>query len=83
MPQPTVEEQLKYKRDQQSEILAKLKANPRSSVIRVAAPEQCNVGQTVQGVYSKDHVPALPIEGCSLEHGCICTYEPILEEIYP
>ena len=83
MSQPNVEEQLKYKREQQADILARLKANPRTTVVRVAAPEQCNVGQSVQGVYSKEDAPVLPIEGCSLENGCICTYEPILEDIYP
>jgi hypothetical protein len=51
--------------------------------IRVAAPQECNVGQSVQGVYSKEDAPELPVKGCSRPGGCICTYEPVLDEIFP
>ncbi|MGD8455803.1 MAG: hypothetical protein PVF83_05400 [Anaerolineales bacterium] len=69
--------------EQQKEILARLKANPRVRMIRVAAPPDCSHGQQLQGVYPKENVPPLPGEGCSRPGGCICTYEPVLEEIYP
>jgi hypothetical protein len=68
---------------QQAEILEKLRANPRVKAIRVAAPQECSMGQSVQGVYEKDDVPELPVKGCSRPGGCICTYEPFLETIYP
>jgi hypothetical protein len=79
MPHPDLD----YKTQQQAEYLKKLEANPRVTVIRVAAPQNCTVGQMVQGVYAKGEAPALPVEGCSRPNGCICTYEPILEDIYP
>jgi hypothetical protein len=74
---------LEYKTKQQAEILVRLRANPRVLTIRVAAPEECNVGQSVQGVYSKEDAPELPVKGCSRPGGCICAYEPILDEIFP
>lgn len=76
-------EHVAYKAKQQSEQLAKLRANPRVELIRVAGPDDCSTAQTVQGVYSKLEVPMLPVEGCSRPGGCICTYEPVLKEIYP
>jgi hypothetical protein len=64
--------------------LKKLQANPRVSAIRIAVANACcPVCQQAQGVYPKDQVPALPIEGCSGASGCNCFYEPLLEEIYP
>jgi hypothetical protein len=72
-----------YKTKQQGELLAKLRANPRVELVRVAGPDDCNTAQTVQGVYSKSDLPMLPTEGCSRPGGCICTYEPVLNEIYP
>jgi hypothetical protein len=63
--------------------LEKLRANPRVLKIRISAPEECALGQSLQGVYDCSEVPPLPAEGCSRPGGCICTYEPILAEIYP
>jgi len=74
---------LGYKKKQQLEILERLQANKRVTMIRVAAPKDCNVGQDIQGVFTKENVPELPFKGCSRPGGCICGYEPILEEIYP
>lgn len=79
----SVAEHIAYRTRQQGEALAKMRANPRVELVRVAGPEECNTAQTVQGVYSKLEVPVLPVEGCSREGGCICTYEPVLKEIYP
>jgi hypothetical protein len=72
-----------YKTQQQGQQLAALRANPRVELIRVAGPQNCSTAQTVQGVYSKLDVPILPVEGCSRPGGCICAYEPVLNEIYP
>lgn len=74
---------LHYKKQQQAEILKRLQEKNRVSMIRVAAPPECNVGQTVQGVYPKETTPALPVKGCSRPGGCICAYEPVLNDIYP
>lgn len=76
-------EHIAYKSKQQGEQLAKLRANPRVELVRVAGPEDCGTAQTVQGVYGKLEVPMLPTEGCSRPGGCICSYEPVLSEIYP
>lgn len=72
-----------YKAKQQAEALQRLRENPRVELVRVAGPENCNIAQTVQGVYSKAEVPALPVAGCSRPGGCICAYEPVLNDIYP
>jgi hypothetical protein len=79
----TLAEHVAYKTKQQGDMLAKLRANPRVELVRVAGPDDCSTAQTVQGVYSKLDVPMLPVEGCSRAGGCICTYEPVLKEIYP
>jgi len=64
--------------------LARYKANPRVSLIRVIVPHTaCTACRAVEGTYEKATVPALPVPGCSCEHGCSCTYEPLLSEIYP
>jgi len=63
--------------------LEKLRANPRVSAIRIAGPGDCAFGEQLQGVYERDNVPQLPAQACSRPGGCICVYEPILEEIYP
>jgi hypothetical protein len=78
-----LEEHIAYKIKQQAELLAKLQANPRVELVRVAGPDNCSTAQTVQGVYDKLEVPVLPVEGCSRRGGCICTYEPVLNDIYP
>lgn len=72
-----------YKTQQQGEILAQLRANRRVDLVRVAGPDDCSTAQTVQGVYYKPNVPALPVDGCSRPEGCICAYEPVLNDIYP
>jgi hypothetical protein len=74
---------IQYRNGQQAKVLARLKANPRVRKIRVAAPPDCSRGQQLQGVYDKEDVPPLPGKGCSRPGGCICTYEPVLDEIYP
>ena len=72
-----------YKTKEQSEALARLLANPRVELIRVAGPQDCSTAQTVQGAYSKNDVPELPISACSRSGGCICAYKPMLNDIYP
>jgi hypothetical protein len=76
-------EHVAYRTKLQGEALAKLRANPRVELVRVAGPDDCSTAQTVQGVYSKLEVPMLPVQGCSRAGGCICSYEPVLKEIYP
>lgn len=76
-------EHVAYKTKQQSELLASLRANPRVELVRVAGPDDCSTSQTVQGVYHQTDVPMLPVDGCSRVGGCICAYEPVLNDIYP
>jgi len=56
--------------------------NPRVKAVRiVVAADACPACLAVGGTYAKDAVPRLPVEGCSHEGGCRCTYEPLYE--YP
>lgn len=58
--------------------------NPRVKAIRISVDaDACPACQDLQGVYPKDRVPELPVEGCSHANGCRCFYDPILDEIYP
>lgn len=64
--------------------LANFQANSRVNAVHVASSEDaCPACLAVQGTYPKDKVPALPVEGCSHPQGCLCFYQPLLEEIYP
>jgi len=64
--------------------LKRFQDNPRvNMVIVVTSEEACTACQTVQGTYTKDQVPTLPVEGCSNPDGCHCFYQPLLDEIYP
>ena len=74
---------LAYQVDQKAKMLERMRANPRVSQIRFAAPDDCLIGLSIQGVYEKDHVPSIPRKECSRPGGCICTYEPVLNTIYP
>lgn len=71
------------KKAEHAEVLKRLIANPRVSKIRIASPDDCRTGLGFQGVYDKESVPELPFSGCSREGGCICRYEPFLNDIYP
>lgn len=73
----------KDKTTEKAEILARLRENPRVKSIRLAAPDDCQFGLSIQGAYDKDNVPVVPRKECSRPGGCICTYEPILDTIYP
>jgi hypothetical protein len=64
--------------------LKKLIENSRVYAIHLmVGDDACPACQAVEGTYSKDKVPALPVEGCSCQNGCTCFYQPMLEEIYP
>lgn len=74
---------MKNKTTEKAEMLARLRQNPRVARIRLAAPDDCLFGLSIQGVYDKDNVPSIPRKECSRPGGCICTYEPVLDTIYP
>lgn len=64
--------------------LKKLIENSRVYAIHVmTADDACPACQAIEGTYTKDNVPTLPVEGCSHPLGCRCFYQPMLEEIYP
>lgn len=64
--------------------LKNLRNNPRVKMIRISvAADACPACLSVAGVYEKDQVPTLPVEGCSHAVGCRCFYDPILDEIIP
>ena len=65
-------------------VLAKFRANPRVSLVRVSVnADCCPACAAAQGAHAKDDAPLLPVEGCSGANGCRCHYEPVLTEIYP
>ena len=74
---------LTYDTQRKAKMLARMQANPRVSKILVAAPDDCQFGLSIQGTYEKDDVPVVPCKECSRPGGCICTYEPVLNTIYP
>jgi hypothetical protein len=74
---------LGYKTEEKAKMLERMRANPRVAQIRLAAPDDCLFGLNLQGVYEKDSVPPIPRKECSRPGGCICTYEPVLNTIYP
>lgn len=64
--------------------LARIKANHRVKHVIVAnAGDACPACRMLQGTYSKEEAPRLPVEGCSHSLGCRCFYEPVLEDLYP
>jgi hypothetical protein len=74
---------LEYRAEKKAAMLKRMQENSRVSTIRLAAPDDCLFGITIQGVYEKGDVPALPRKECSRPGGCICTYEPVLNTIHP
>jgi hypothetical protein len=79
-----MEDHIAAQTTKKTDSLARLKANSRVDSIRVASPPDCLKGLSLQGVYRKtDQIPALPVKGCSRPGGCICSYEPVLNTIYP
>lgn len=64
--------------------LKQLKNNPRVTAIRISVrKDACPTCLAAEGVYSKESVPTLPINGCSSPKGCDCQYAPVLDEIFP
>lgn len=62
----------------------KLIDNPRVYAINIAvALDACPACQAIQGTYTKENLPVLPLETCAHQHGCRCKYQPLLEEIFP
>ncbi len=58
--------------------------NPRVTSITLVVHESCCPAcQEIQGTYSKDKAPQLPVEGCSHEKGCRCFYQPMIEQVFP
>ena len=74
---------LSYDSEQKAKMLARMQANPRVAKILVAAPDDCQFGLSIQGTYDKDDVPVVPRKECSRPGGCICTYAPVLNTIFP
>ncbi len=67
-----------------SAALKRFQDNPRVVMVRISvAGDACPACQKIQGTYPKDAVPRLPVEGCSHSHGCRCSYDPVLSEIFP
>lgn len=52
-------------------------------IILSVAEDACPACQELQGAYTKENTPHLPVEGCSHANGCRCFYQPVLTEIFP
>jgi hypothetical protein len=64
--------------------LKQLVDNPRVLKIRINVwDDACPSCQAAQGTYEKTGVPHLPHAGCSHENGCRCSYEPVLDFLFP
>ncbi len=64
--------------------LKKFQENSRVTSVRInVAGDACPLCYESRGTFPKDAVPALPHKGCSHQYGCRCTYEPVLNDIYP
>ncbi len=62
----------------------KLIENLRVTAIRISVSKNaCPTCRQMEGVYPKQSLPVLPVEGCSSASGCNCYYAPILDEIFP
>lgn len=52
--------------------------------VRILANDDCcPVCRAVEGAYTFEAVPALPVEGCSHGEGCRCYYAPVLDRRGP
>ena len=71
-------------RSELNEALTKHINNPRVSKITFAVSfDACTPGRNLQGTYSKQDTPAIPLDACSRIGGCNCRYIPVLTEIFP
>ena len=75
---------VEHRRSELNEALSNLINNPRVSRITIAvSADVCTPGRNVQGTYSKQNTPEIPVEACSRPGGCSCRYIPVLTEIFP
>lgn len=67
--------------------LREILSNPRATGIYIVAPDHaCPACRRAQGTFGKtdlQHIPELPIQGCSCPEGCTCRYEPLVVEVGP
>jgi hypothetical protein len=68
----------------QAVALKRFQENPRvRHVILAINDNACPLCKEMQGAYTKESAPRLPVEGCSHPNGCRCFYQPVLGDIYP
>ncbi|MDX1414779.1 MAG: hypothetical protein R3293_11360 [Candidatus Promineifilaceae bacterium] len=68
---------------EQEAALEKIREGLATKVRILASRDSCPYCKAIEGVYELDHVPELPAEGCSHEHGCRCYYAPVLDKYGP
>lgn len=71
------------KRAEQKKALENIKNGLATKVRILTNRDCCPVCEAMEGAYSFDDVPELPIEGCSHPHGCRCHYAPVLDQFGP
>lgn len=58
--------------------------NGLATKVRILVPsDACPACKSVDGAWSFEEVPELPLEGCSCRRGCSAAYEPVLDLFGP
>lgn len=81
-----IEEKMAARTEQRKRELEQIRKSPRASKVYIVAPDRtCPMARQIQGTYPKDSedIPELPHEGCSNPDGCVCRYEPFVDEVGP
>jgi hypothetical protein len=71
------------RRKEQQAALENIRNGLATKVRILVAPDACPVCRAFEGAYQLDHVPELPLEGCSRVGGCNAVYAPVLDRFGP
>ena len=77
---------LTKRREERQRELKQIMDSPRASHVFIVTPDRtCPMARQIQGTYPKNSpdIPELPHEGCSNPGGCMCRYEPFVDEVGP
>ena len=65
------------------ETLDRIRNGLATKVRILASPDSCPTCEAMEGAYTFEDVPELPLVGCSHPRGCQCKYEPVLDRFGP
>ena len=70
--------------EEHRQALEKIQSGGIATKVRILVSNDCcPVCRRIEGAYSFEDVPELPIEGCSHPTGCRCYYAPVLDRRGP